>query len=70
MNLLRIGFAVVAFVLALISIAVNDNRLGWAAIAMLLASVFARLTLRKRMDLRSNEADPTIVPHCDGAHGY
>lgn len=58
MNILRIGFAVAGFVLALISIAVNDHRLGWAAIVMLLGSVFARLTLRKRMDSRSNEADP------------
>jgi hypothetical protein len=57
-NLLRIGFAVAGFVLALISIAVNDHRLGWAAIALLLASVFARLTLRKRMDSRSNGVDP------------
>lgn len=57
MNLFRIGFAVTGFVLALISIAVNDRRLGWAAIAMLLASVVARLTLRRRLEARSNRAD-------------
>jgi hypothetical protein len=43
-------------VLALISIAVNDVRLGWAAIALLLVSVLARLTLRKRTNSSSNEA--------------
>jgi hypothetical protein len=55
-NLLRLAFAVAGFVLALISIALNDDRLGWAAIAMLLVSLFARLTLRKRIDSGSDEA--------------
>ena len=57
MNLLRIGFAVAGFALALISIAVNDNRLGWAAIAMLLGSLVARLTHRKGMKPGPNGAD-------------
>jgi hypothetical protein len=56
-NFLRVGFAVAGFVLALISIALNDSRLGWAAIAMLLVSVIARLALRKRMDSTPDEAD-------------
>jgi hypothetical protein len=56
-NLLRVGFAVAGFVLALISIALDHSRLGWAAIALLLASVFARLTVRKRTDISSNQAD-------------
>ena len=56
MNFLRVCFAVAGFVLALISIALNHDRLGWAAIALLLVSVFARLTLRKRMDTGSKEA--------------
>jgi hypothetical protein len=34
----------------LISIGLNDERLAWAAIAMLLISVLARITLRKRTD--------------------
>jgi hypothetical protein len=54
-NVLRIGFAVAGFVLALLSIALDHSRLGWAAIALLLVSVFARLTLRKRADSSSNE---------------
>ena len=56
MNFLRVGFAVAGFVLALISIALNHDWLGWAAIALLLVSLFARLTLRKRTDSNSNEA--------------
>jgi hypothetical protein len=54
-NFLRLGFAVAGFVLAVISIALNDEWLGWAAIALLLVSVLARLILRKRYDADSNE---------------
>jgi hypothetical protein len=54
-NLVRIGFAGAGFVLALISIALDESRLAWAAIALLLVSVLARLTIRKRTDTRSNE---------------
>jgi hypothetical protein len=56
-NFVRIGFAVAGFVLALISIALNNSWLGWAAIAMLLVSVIARLALRKRMDSTLDDAD-------------
>jgi hypothetical protein len=56
-NVLRVGFAVAGFVLALISIALDHGRLGWAAIALLLVSVLARLTIRKRNDSASNEGD-------------
>jgi Flp pilus assembly protein TadB len=55
-NFLRVGFAIAGFGLALLSIAWNHHRLGWAAIAMLLVSVFARLTLRKRTDSSSPKA--------------
>ena len=56
MNIIRVGFAAAGFALALISIALNHDRLGWAAIALLLVSMFARLTLRKRRDSSSDEA--------------
>ena len=56
MNFVRVGFAVAGFVLALLSIALNHDQLGWAAIALLLVSAFARLTLRKREDSHSDEA--------------
>ena len=54
MNRLRLGFALFGFVLALISVALNDIRLGWAAIAVLLISLIARVILRKRADRNSN----------------
>jgi hypothetical protein len=56
-NFVRVGFAVAGFALALMSMALNDSRLGWAAIAVLLVSLLARLTLRKRKDSTSDEAD-------------
>ena len=48
MNRLRIGFAIVGFVLALLSVALDDHRLAWAAIAVLAASLLLRLVRRKR----------------------
>jgi hypothetical protein len=47
-NRLRVGFALFGFVLAVLSVVLNDIRLGWAAIAVLLVSVIARLILRKK----------------------
>jgi hypothetical protein len=47
-NRLRIAFALLGFVLALLSVALDDVRLGWAAIAVLLVSAIARLMLRKK----------------------
>ena len=47
MNRLRIGFAVTGFVLALLSVALDDLRLGWAAIAVLLASLLIRLLVAR-----------------------
>jgi hypothetical protein len=49
-NRLRVGFALLGFVLALLSVALNDIRLGWAAIAVLLISLIVRLILRKRVN--------------------
>ena len=53
MNRLRVGFALLGFVLALLSVALNDIRLGWAAIAVLLISLITRLILRKRVSRNS-----------------
>ena len=49
MNHLKLAFALLGFVLALLSVALDDIRLGWAAIAALLVSLIARLILRKRV---------------------
>lgn len=48
MNYLRLGLALCGFVLALLGVAVDDVRLVWAAIAVLLGSLLVRLILRKR----------------------
>lgn len=48
MNRLRLGFALCGFVLAFLSVALEDVRLGWAAIAVLLISILVRLIMRKR----------------------
>jgi uncharacterized membrane protein len=48
MNRLRIAFAIAGFVLALLSIARDDHRLAWAAIALLAASLLIRLVRHRR----------------------
>lgn len=53
MNYLRVGLALVGFVLALLGVAVDDVRLVWAAIAVLLGSLLIRLILRKRENVTS-----------------
>lgn len=53
MNRLRLGLAIAGFVLALLSVAVDDSQLGWGAIALLAASLILRLALRKGENTRS-----------------
>lgn len=48
MTRLRLGLAIAGFTLALLSVALNDSRIGWAAIAALLGSAIIRLVQRKR----------------------
>jgi hypothetical protein len=43
---LRIGFALAGFVVGAASVALDDHRLGWAAIALLLVSFILRLLNR------------------------
>ncbi len=45
MNRLRLGFAIAGFVVALISVALNDSRMAWGAIALLIVSLILRLLL-------------------------
>jgi hypothetical protein len=47
-NYLRLGLALSGFVLALFGVALGDQRLVWAAIAVLLGSLIIRLVLRRR----------------------
>jgi hypothetical protein len=53
MNRLRLGLAIAGFVLALLSVTVDDRRLAWAAIALLTASLALRVLLRKRENAKS-----------------
>jgi len=57
MNRVRVAFAGLGFVLAVLSIALNDSWLGWAAIAALLVSVMVRLIVRKREDRNSSRGE-------------
>lgn len=54
MNRFRLGFAIAGFVLALLSIALNDRRVAWVAIVFLAASFILRLVLRKRDRTKSD----------------
>jgi uncharacterized membrane protein YfcA len=50
MSRLRIAAALAGFVAALLSVALDDTRLAWMAIALLTVSLILRLILRKRED--------------------
>ena len=46
MNHLKLGLALAGFLLAVLSVALDERRLGWAAIALLIGSLILRLLLR------------------------
>lgn len=48
LTVLRIGLALGGFVLAVVAIALEDHRVGWAAIALLIGSLIVRLLQRRR----------------------
>lgn len=48
MNRLRLILAIAGFAVALLSVAVGDRWLVWAAIALLTASIITRLVPQKR----------------------
>jgi Flp pilus assembly protein TadB len=49
-NKLRLVLAISGFVLAVIGVTLDDIRLVWGAIAVLLASLLFRLLLHKRVN--------------------
>ena len=59
MNRLRLGLAVLGFVLAVLSVVLTDSRIGWAAIAVLTLSAIVRLVQRKR-DRANPEDGPGV----------
>jgi uncharacterized membrane protein YfcA len=58
MSQLRIVSALAGFVAALLSVALDDNRLAWVAIALLALSLILRLILRKRANRPPNTDSP------------
>jgi len=59
MSQLRIAAALAGFVAALLSVALDDTRLAWMAIALLTVSLILRLILRKR-ETRQRETDRPV----------
>jgi uncharacterized membrane protein len=47
MNRLRLGLALVGMALALVSVALDQGRLAWAAIALLAGALIVRLLQRR-----------------------
>jgi hypothetical protein len=45
---LRIALALAGFVSAVLAIALEDHRIGWGAIALLIGSLIVRLVQRRR----------------------
>jgi uncharacterized membrane protein YfcA len=58
MSQLRIASALAGFVAALLSVALDDNRLAWVAIALLALALILRLILRKRENRPPNGDRP------------
>jgi hypothetical protein len=47
-NQLKLGLALAGLLLAVVSVAREDRRLAWGAIALLTGSLIVRLLIRKR----------------------
>jgi uncharacterized membrane protein YfcA len=58
MSRLRIAFALGGFLAALLSVALNDDRIAWLAIALLAVSLILRIILRKRENDPPNTNGP------------
>ena len=58
MSQLRIASVVAGLVAALLSVALDDQRLAWMAIALLAVSLIVRLILRKRENRPPNSDRP------------
>lgn len=55
MNRLRLGLALAGFVAALLAVSLGDERVGWAAIALLVGSLIVRF-LQKRYGQKDTDA--------------
>ena len=59
MNQLRLALALAGFLLAVLSVALDETRLGWAAIVLLIGSLLLRIWLRGR-DRHNPGSDETL----------
>jgi hypothetical protein len=50
LNALRIGLALMGFVVAVVGVALDDRQIAWGAIALLVGSLICRILIRKRGD--------------------
>ena len=50
MRYARLGLALAGFAAAVVSIALNDQQVGWGAIALLIGSLILRIVSGKRED--------------------
>jgi hypothetical protein len=53
MNALKIGLALAGFLVALVSVALDNRRIAWGAIALLIGSLICRILIRKRESAES-----------------
>ena len=51
----RLGLAVAGFLMALLSVALDNRQIGWAAIALLIGSLILRILSGKREDRNSDD---------------
>jgi hypothetical protein len=55
-NQLKLGLALAGLLLAVVSVAWEDRRLAWGAIALLTGSLIVRLLIRKRENGNSDSS--------------
>ena len=60
MNHLKLVLALAGFILAVLSVALDEKRLGWAAIALLIGSLILRLWLRGGGDRQNPGGDEPL----------
>jgi hypothetical protein len=60
MTRLRIVFALTGFLVALLSVALDDKRVAWVAIALLVVSLILRLIVRKRGGGSPDDSDAPL----------
>ena len=63
LNALRIGLAWAGFIVAFVSVALDNRRIAWGAMALLIGSLICRILVRKR-----ENSDSRSVHDCDGNH--